>query len=103
MDFVGQEVKRGQPLLEIYSPELVATQEELLLAARYRKSTEESPFEDVRDRVLADWQDEERTRLNDEYFTRLAERYEITIEEPDEPDERSESGLAAVPAGAVRP
>jgi multidrug efflux pump subunit AcrA (membrane-fusion protein) len=48
VDFVGQEVKRGQPLLEIYSPELVATQEELLLAARYRESTEESPFEDVR-------------------------------------------------------
>ena len=48
VDFVGQEVKRGRPLLEIYSPELVATQEELLLAARYRESTEGSPFEDVR-------------------------------------------------------
>ncbi len=48
VDFVGQEVKRGQPLLEIYSPELVATQEELLLAARYRDATGESPFDDVR-------------------------------------------------------
>jgi multidrug efflux pump subunit AcrA (membrane-fusion protein) len=48
VDFVGQEVKRGEPLLEIYSPELVATQEELLLAARYRESTEGSPFEDIR-------------------------------------------------------
>jgi Cu(I)/Ag(I) efflux system membrane fusion protein/cobalt-zinc-cadmium efflux system membrane fusion protein len=48
VDFVGQEVKRGQPLLEIYSPELVATQEELLLAARYRESTKVSPFDDVR-------------------------------------------------------
>ena len=48
VDFVGQEVKRGDPLLEIYSPELVATQEELLLAARYRDSTGESPFEEVR-------------------------------------------------------
>ncbi|MDJ0852645.1 MAG: efflux RND transporter periplasmic adaptor subunit, partial [Myxococcota bacterium] len=37
----------GQPLLEIYSPELVATQEELLLAARYRSATAESPFDDV--------------------------------------------------------
>ncbi len=46
--FVGQEVKRGQPLLEIYSPELVATQEELLLAARYRDATAQSPFDDVR-------------------------------------------------------
>jgi Cu(I)/Ag(I) efflux system membrane fusion protein len=48
VDFVGQEVKRGQPLLEIYSPELVATQEELLLAARYQEATEASPFSDVR-------------------------------------------------------
>lgn len=48
VDFVGQEVEPGQPLLEIYSPELVATQEELLLAARYREATKESPFEDVR-------------------------------------------------------
>jgi multidrug efflux pump subunit AcrA (membrane-fusion protein) len=48
VDFVGQAVKRGEPLLEIYSPELVATQEELLIAVRYRDSTEKSPFEDVR-------------------------------------------------------
>jgi RND family efflux transporter MFP subunit len=47
VDYVGQEVKRGQPLLEIYSPELVATQEELLLAASYQRATGESPFEDV--------------------------------------------------------
>ncbi len=46
--FVGQAVQRGQPLLEIYSPELVATQEELLVAARYRDATGASPFEDVR-------------------------------------------------------
>ena len=48
VDFVGQEVERGQPLLAIYSPELVVTQEELLLAVRYREATGESPFEDVR-------------------------------------------------------
>ncbi len=48
VDFVGQQVDRGQPLLEIYSPELVATQEELLLAARYRDATQESPIDDVR-------------------------------------------------------
>ena len=34
VDFTGQPVRRGQPLLEIYSPELVAAQEELLLAAK---------------------------------------------------------------------
>ncbi len=48
VDFVGQKVTKGQPLLEIYSPELVATQEELLLAARYRSATENSEFGDVR-------------------------------------------------------
>jgi Cu(I)/Ag(I) efflux system membrane fusion protein/cobalt-zinc-cadmium efflux system membrane fusion protein len=47
IDFEGQQVERGQPLLEIYSPELVATQEELLVAARYRDQTSASPFEDV--------------------------------------------------------
>ncbi len=44
----GQQVERGQPLLEIYSPELVSTQEELLIAARYRDATSGSPVEDVR-------------------------------------------------------
>ena len=48
VDFLGQTVRKGQPLLEIYSPELVATQEELLLAARYRDATQASPFTDVR-------------------------------------------------------
>ena len=47
VEYVGQRVERGQPLLELYSPELVATQEELLLAARYRDTTRDSPFEDV--------------------------------------------------------
>lgn len=49
VEFVGQEVERGQPMLEIYSPELVATQEELLLASRYRESTRESPIEEIRE------------------------------------------------------
>lgn len=42
----GQPVKRGQPLMEVYSPELVATQEEYLIAWGGRQSlkngTEES-------------------------------------------------------------
>jgi Cu(I)/Ag(I) efflux system membrane fusion protein len=33
----GQQVRRGQPLLRIYSPDLVATQEEYLLAVRNRE------------------------------------------------------------------
>jgi Cu(I)/Ag(I) efflux system membrane fusion protein/cobalt-zinc-cadmium efflux system membrane fusion protein len=47
-DYEGQMVERGQPLLEIYSPELVSTQEEILIAVRYREETKNSPFLDVR-------------------------------------------------------
>jgi Cu(I)/Ag(I) efflux system membrane fusion protein/cobalt-zinc-cadmium efflux system membrane fusion protein len=47
--YAGQMVKSGQPLLEIYSPELVSTQEEVLIAARYRKETSQSSFTDVKD------------------------------------------------------
>lgn len=35
IDFTGQTVKKGQPLLTIYSPDLVSTQEEYLQALRY--------------------------------------------------------------------
>ena len=38
VDFTGQPVRRGQPMAEVYSPDLVAAQEELLLAARLRGS-----------------------------------------------------------------
>ena len=42
VDFTGQQVKKGQPLLEIYSPELVAAQEEYLTALDYVRRLEES-------------------------------------------------------------
>jgi RND family efflux transporter MFP subunit len=35
IDFTGQSVKKGQPLLTMYSPDLVSTQEEYLQAIRY--------------------------------------------------------------------
>jgi RND family efflux transporter MFP subunit len=38
VNYVGDEVKKGQPLFEIYSPELVTTQEEYLRALDYRSS-----------------------------------------------------------------
>lgn len=37
VDFTGEPVQRGQPLLELYSPDLVAAQEELLLAGRLQR------------------------------------------------------------------
>jgi Cu(I)/Ag(I) efflux system membrane fusion protein/cobalt-zinc-cadmium efflux system membrane fusion protein len=42
VNYVGQEVRKGQPLFEIYSPELVTTQEEYLRALDYRASLEDS-------------------------------------------------------------
>ncbi|MGQ0712329.1 MAG: efflux RND transporter periplasmic adaptor subunit [Gemmatimonadaceae bacterium] len=38
VDFTGKAVRRGQPLFEIYSPELVAAQEELLAARRLERT-----------------------------------------------------------------
>ena len=37
VDFTGKFVRRGEPLLSLYSPELVATQQEYLLAYRAQK------------------------------------------------------------------
>lgn len=45
---VGQNIRRGDPLLEIYSPELVSTQEEYLLALKNYKKLMESPYENIR-------------------------------------------------------
>jgi Cu(I)/Ag(I) efflux system membrane fusion protein/cobalt-zinc-cadmium efflux system membrane fusion protein len=47
VDETGQQVRRGQAMLEIYSPELVSTQEEYLLAVRNMKKLEGSPFSEV--------------------------------------------------------
>ncbi len=43
VDFVGKPVSKGQTLFTIYSPELLAAQQEYLLALRTRKSLEGSP------------------------------------------------------------
>ncbi len=44
----GQRVKKGEALLEIYSPELVSTQEEYLLALDNLEKLETSPYESIR-------------------------------------------------------
>ncbi|MHB8843363.1 MAG: efflux RND transporter periplasmic adaptor subunit [Nitrospirota bacterium] len=41
-DFTGMQVKKGQPLAEVYSPELLATQQEFLNTLRWAKSTAET-------------------------------------------------------------
>ncbi len=47
-NFTGQMVTKGQPLMEIYSPDLVATQREYLLARGGVDRMKESPYEDAR-------------------------------------------------------
>ena len=37
VDFTGRCVRQGEPLLTIYSPELVSTQEEYLIALRAKR------------------------------------------------------------------
>lgn len=56
VDFTGQPVRRGQPLLEIYSPELVSAQEELLTAVRLDEQLARSAAPGVAERTsgLAD-------------------------------------------------
>lgn len=43
----GQVVKKGQPLLEIYSPDLVAAQQEYLLAVRNKRGLAASPYPEI--------------------------------------------------------
>jgi membrane fusion protein, copper/silver efflux system len=47
VDFTGKFVNKGERLLTIYSPELVSTQEEYLLALRAKKTLGQSPFSEV--------------------------------------------------------
>ncbi|HET8771386.1 MAG TPA: efflux RND transporter periplasmic adaptor subunit [Gemmatimonadaceae bacterium] len=41
-DYTGQTVRRGEPLVELYSPDVLAAQEELLLAARLARTLSDS-------------------------------------------------------------
>ena len=43
-DFTGELVKKGQPMLSVYSPEMLASQEELLLARRARDTMQNNPL-----------------------------------------------------------
>jgi len=49
VDFVGDKVKKGQPLFDIYSPELVTAQEEYLLSVQQCGSLCQSPYPSIRE------------------------------------------------------
>jgi RND family efflux transporter MFP subunit len=44
VDYTGQSVKKGQPLLTVYSPDMLASQRELLLAAKARETMKNNPL-----------------------------------------------------------
>ncbi|WP_447974475.1 efflux RND transporter periplasmic adaptor subunit [Nitrospira sp. Kam-Ns4a] len=48
VDYTGQVVHEGHPLLTLYSPDLVATQEEFLLALGAQAKVKDSPIPEVR-------------------------------------------------------
>lgn len=48
VDYTGQFVRRGQPLFTVYSPDLLATQQELLLALKTRDQIKGSEIADAR-------------------------------------------------------
>lgn len=62
VDETGQRVKQNQDLLSIYSPQLVASQQEYLLALNNLKVLEKSPIEDIR-RGAEDLVNSSRERL----------------------------------------
>ena len=47
VDFVGQLVKKGQPVFTLYSPDLVATQHEYLIAKRGERTLGGAPYQEV--------------------------------------------------------
>lgn len=82
VNFPGQIVSRGEPLLEIYSPELVATQEEYLVALRYRDRLQASTLDGAMTGA-SDLVRSAETRLHywnitDRQIEALRERGEIT-------------------------
>lgn len=62
VDYTGKPVRKGQPLLSIYSPDLLATQQEYLLAYRARQQLAGSSNPDLA-RGAADLYDSARQRL----------------------------------------
>jgi RND family efflux transporter MFP subunit len=82
IDFVGKPVSKGQPLFSIYSPELVATQHEYLLALRAQKLLSNPTFRETGgdpDALLASAR--QRLKLwdiSDEQIERLENTGEVT-------------------------
>lgn len=79
VNYVGEKVRAGQPLFEIYSPELVQTEKELLSALRFAREMEDAP-EDAQRRA---WSLVESARLRLGYWDISAEEIQ-TLEDTGE-------------------
>jgi Cu(I)/Ag(I) efflux system membrane fusion protein len=51
VDYTGQVVRKGQPLFTLYSPDLVASQDEYLLALRTQAKVRDSPLAEVHEQA----------------------------------------------------
>jgi multidrug efflux pump subunit AcrA (membrane-fusion protein) len=66
VDFTGKPVNRGEPLVTLYSPELLATQNELLIARNAGETLGPSLYQATRERLrLWDIDDEQIRHLED--------------------------------------
>lgn len=78
VDYTGQLVRKRQPLFTLYSPDLVAAQDEYLLALRAEEQVQDSPLPEVREQAAQMVQAaRDRLRLwtiTDQQITELARR-----------------------------
>jgi Cu(I)/Ag(I) efflux system membrane fusion protein/cobalt-zinc-cadmium efflux system membrane fusion protein len=51
VDYTGQAIEKGQPLFTLYSPDLMATENEYLLALKTREQLQQSQIADVKERA----------------------------------------------------
>ena len=86
----GEPIRKGQPLLSIYSPELVSAQEEYLLALKGQETLLKSPFPDLREsagRMLAasrkrlEYWDIGPAQISELEITRQVKKY-LTLNSP---------------------
>jgi membrane fusion protein, copper/silver efflux system len=82
VDYVGQLIKKGQPLFTLYSPDLVATQEEYLISKRGEKYLGNAPYKEVSagaDSLLAASRDRLKLwDISDEQIKKLDETGEVS-------------------------
>jgi membrane fusion protein, copper/silver efflux system len=82
VDYTGREVKKGEPLAEIYSPELMATQLEFINLLNWRKAKAEGAFATMLEKDVQAMVEAGRQRLR---LWDIAESQIRTIEETGRP------------------